>query len=114
MPYGDVWNPGADQATAVTFSRDVRVNNNAISAGTYSIWGIPGPSEWTLILSNAGDIYHTPYPGESEDALRLQVPTDSIEYTEVLTYEFPVVEGKQTTLRMRWANTAVSLLIDVP
>ncbi len=114
VPYGEVWNPGADQATAVTFSRDVRVNNNAIPAGTYSIWGIPGPSQWTLILSNAGDVYHTPYPGESKDALRLQVPTDSIEYTEVLTFEFPVVEGKQATLRMRWANTAVSLLIDVP
>ncbi len=114
VPYGDVWNPGADQASAVTFSRPVRINDNPLPAGTYSIWGIPGPSQWTLILSNAGEVYHTPYPGELEDALRLELPTEPTEHTEVLTFDFPTVEGKQTTLRLRWANTALSVRIDVP
>jgi len=114
IPFGQVWNPGADQASAITFSRDVRVNDNPLPAGTYSIWGIPGATQWTLILSTAGEVYHTPYPGESADALRLQVPTEESVYTDVLTFEFPLVEGKQTTLRLRWATTAVSLRIDVP
>ncbi len=114
IPFGQVWNPGADQASAITFSRDVRVNDNPLPAGTYSIWGIPGATQWTLILSTAGEVYHTPYPGESADALRLQVPTEESAYTDVLTFEFPLVEGKQTTLRLRWATTAVSLRIDVP
>ncbi len=114
IPFGAVWNPGADQASAITFSRNVRVNNNPLPAGTYSIWGIPGATEWTLILSTAGEVYHTPYPGESADALRLQVPVEESVYTEVLTFEFPLVEGKQATLRLRWATTAVSLRIDVP
>ncbi len=114
VPYGNVWNPGADQASAITFTRDVRVNDNPVPAGTYSIWGIPGAAQWTLILSTEGEVYHTPYPGESADALRLQVPTERVEATEVLTFDFPHVEGKQAVLRLRWATTAVSLRIDVP
>ncbi len=114
VPFGDVWNPGADQASAITFSRNVRINDNPLPAGTYSIWGIPGPSQWTLILSKAGEVYHTPYPGESADALRIQVPTEESANTEVLTFDFPLVEGKQTVLRLRWATTAVSLRVDVP
>ncbi len=114
VPFGEVWNPGADQASAITFSRDVRVNDNPLPAGTYSIWGKPNPTEWTLILSTAGNVYHTPYPGESADALRLQVPTEASAYADVLTFDFPMVEGKQTTLRLRWATTSLSLRIDVP
>lgn len=41
VPYGKVWNPGADQATAVAISRDVHVNDQPLPAGKYSLWAIP-------------------------------------------------------------------------
>jgi hypothetical protein len=114
VPLGAVWNPGADQATAITFSRPVRVQGAPLPAGTYSIWGIPGLAEWTLIFSRAGEVYHTPYPGESEDALRLVVPVEAVPQTEVLTFDFPFVEGKAAVLQLRWASTALSLRLEVP
>src|SRR3954470_24608271 len=40
VPYNETWNPGADQATAVTFSRDVHVNGEPLPAGKYSLWAI--------------------------------------------------------------------------
>ncbi len=73
VPYGQVWNPGADQATAIAFTRDVHVNNQPLSAGKYSLWVIPRADEWTVIFSKAADVYHTPYPGEAQDALRVSV-----------------------------------------
>jgi hypothetical protein len=114
VPLGEVWNPGADQASAITFSRPVRVQGAPLPAGTYSIWGIPGLAEWTLIFSRAGEVYHTPYPGESEDALRLVVPVETAPHTEVLTFDFPFVEGKAAVLQLRWASTALSLRLEVP
>jgi hypothetical protein len=114
VPLGQVWNPGADQATAITLSRPVRVQGASLPAGTYSIWGIPGLDEWTLIFSRAGAVYHTPYPGEAEDALRLVVPVEATAHTEVLTFDFPFVEGKEAVLRFRWAGTALSLRLEVP
>lgn len=114
VPYGVVWNPGADQATAVAISRDVLVNGQPLAAGKYSIWAVPGPDTWTLILSRAADVYHTPYPGEAEDALRVDVPVGVGAYHEVLTFDFSLVEGKDAVLSLRWGTVVVPLSIVVP
>jgi hypothetical protein len=114
VPYGQVWNPGADQATAVVFSRDVTINGQSLAAGKYSIWVIPNPDRWTLIFCRAGDVYHTPYPGEAQDVLRLEVVPETSSYTEVMTLDFPFVEGKETALQFRWGTTRLPMTIAVP
>jgi hypothetical protein len=114
VPYDQVWNPGADQATAVAFTRDVEVNARPLRAGKYSLWAIPRADAWTMIFSNAADVYHTPYPGESQDALRLDVASEKGPHMEALTFYFPTVEGKETLLRMHWGEVMVPLSIRVP
>lgn len=114
VPYGEIWNPGADQATAVAFTRDVEVNDQPLPAGKYSLWMVPRAEAWTVIFSRAADVYHTPYPGEAEDALRLDVPAEEGPHAEVLSFDFPRVEGKETVLRLRWGTTALPLSIHVP
>lgn len=114
VPYGAIWNPGADQATAVSFSRDVTVNGRALAAGKYSLWAIPGATQWTMIFHSAGDVFHTPYPGEAGDVLRLDVPIEAVGYTEVMTFSFPLVEGKGATLALDWGVVRVPLVITVP
>ena len=44
VPFGEIWNPGANDATAIEFSRDVTINGNALAAGKYSLWAIPDPN----------------------------------------------------------------------
>ena len=114
VPYGEVWNPGADQATVVMFSRDVVVNGRALAHGRYSLWVVPRPGAWTVIFSRAADVYHTPYPGAADDALRLEILPALAPYTEVMTFEFPQVEGKQTVLQLRWGTTSLPIVVDVP
>ena len=114
VPYNEVWDPGADQATAIAFSRDVRINTAPLAAGKYSLWAIPRPDSWTVIFSKAADVYHTPYPGEAQDALRLDVRPEQGPHMEVLTFDFPAVEGKDATLRLHWGETMVPLAIRVP
>ena len=72
-----IWNPGANDATAITLSRAVTINGNRLDAGKYSIWAIPGEREWTVIFSRAADVFHQPYPGEEHDALRLTICPDA-------------------------------------
>ena len=60
VPYGQVWNPGADRASAIALTRDVQINGQPLAAGRYSIWAIPNADRWTLIFSRAADVYHTP------------------------------------------------------
>ena len=114
VPYGEVWNPGADQATAIALSRDVQINGQPLAAGKYSVWVIPRADSWTVIFSRAADVYHTPYPGEDQDALRLEVVPEAGPPAEALTFSFPIVEGKDAILRLHWGPVMVPLSIRVP
>ena len=114
VPYDQVWNPGADQATAVALTRDVQINDQPLQAGKYSLWTIPRPEAWTVIFSKAADVYHTPYPGEDQDVLRLDIRAEKGPHMEALTFYFPTVEGKDTVLRLHWGELMVPMAIRVP
>ena len=51
VPYDQVWRVGANENTTITFSADAQVEGQAIPAGTYGFFLIPGESSWTLIFS---------------------------------------------------------------
>ena len=114
VPYDEVWDPGADQATAVALTRDVEINTHPLKAGKYSLWAIPRRDRWTIIFSRAADVYHVPYPGEKEDALRFNVQPEQGAHMETLVFYFPVVEGKDAVLRLHWGTVIVPLAITVP
>jgi hypothetical protein len=113
VAFDEIWNPGANDATAVSFSRDVTINGEPLAAGKYSIWAIPRTGDWTLIFSRAADVYHEPYPGKDQDALRLNIAPQRGDYVETLVYYFPMVEGKETELRLHWGETVVPMMITV-
>ncbi len=114
VPYGQVWNPGADQATAIAVSRDVQINGHRLAKGSYSLWAIPRADMWTLIFSKAAQAYHASYPGEGQDALRLDVRPEQGPHVETLSFSFPIVEGKDAVLRFEWGQLRVPLSIRVP
>jgi hypothetical protein len=115
VPYDAVWDPGADQATAIAMTRDITVDGHSLAAGKYSIWTIPrAAGAWTMIFSKAAAVYHTPYPGEAQDALRFDVQPKAGPHTETLTFDFPIVEGKNAELQLRWGTVVVPLSIVVP
>jgi hypothetical protein len=113
VPYGEVWHPGADKATSITISRDLHVNDHPLPAGKYSLWAIPRADTWTIIFSRAADVFHHPYPGEAQDALRFEVTPEHAAHVETLTYDFPLVDGKDAVLRLHWGTVMVPLRIRV-
>ena len=114
VPFGEIWNPGANDATAISFSRDVSVNGNPLPAGRYSLWAIPDPNRWTIVFNRQADVYHTPYPGEEDDALRLMASPRRGAHMETLAFYFAAVEKKDAELRLHWGETYVPLRITVP
>lgn len=114
VPFEQIWNPGADQATAISVTRDVQINGQPLKAGKYSLWCIPRADAWTIIFNRAADVYHTPYPGEDQDELRVDVRTERGFHMETLAFYFPVVEGKEGVLRLHWGETIVPISITVP
>jgi hypothetical protein len=52
VPYGQVWRTGANAATQVRTDKDLRFGDVTVPAGSYSLFTIPGPAEWTLIVNS--------------------------------------------------------------
>jgi len=111
--WGHIWHPGADSATTITFSRDVSIACHDIAPGRYTLWTIPEepPKPWTVILSTGVDVWHTQYPGEALDALRITVAPEQGAHMEVLAYYFPIVAPDSTLLRLHWGTTIVPITI---
>jgi hypothetical protein len=113
VPWGKVWCPGADTATTIALSRDLVVGGQPLAAGQYSIWAIHGLEEWTLIFSRAADVFHIPYPGESQDALRLKVKPQAGPFMESLAFYFPAAGADRALLNLHWGETVVQVSLAV-
>ncbi|UCD23639.1 MAG: DUF2911 domain-containing protein, partial [Gemmatimonadota bacterium] len=112
VPWGNVWAPGADSATTISFSDQVLFGGERLPAGKYSIWMIPDPVSWTVIISNVPDVYHTRY-AEGQDALRLYVEPEMGMHMETLTFHFPVVDGPNAVLAFHWGETVIRVPIEI-
>ena len=111
--WGRMWHPGADSATSISFSKDVTIEGHALAAGKYTLWTIPeeSPKPWTVIFNRGVGGWHTNYPGEAQDALRLLVTPQTGPHFETLTYYFPMVDADSAELRLQWGTTVVPLKI---
>ena len=112
VPWGRVWCPGADEATTIAVTTDVKVNGQTLPAGTYSVWAEPQPVVWTVIFSKSAQVWHTKYPA-GEDALRIKVTPRAGSHMETLAFYFPVVDGKKAELVLHWGTVVVPLEIEV-
>ena len=115
VKYGQVWHPGADSASRIRFSRDVLVEGRAVPAGEYTIWLIPrGSAPWTLILSKAAHVFHTPYPGVELDQLRVELTPETLSHMESMAIYFASVVRDDAIMRIHWGTTALSVRIKAP
>ena len=76
VPYDKVWRTGANEATTITFDKDVLINGKELAGGTYSLFTIPEEDgNWVLIFNKVADQWGAyDYKIES-DALRLNIKT---------------------------------------
>lgn len=102
VPYGRVWRTGADEATTIEFSGDVRIQGKPLPAGRYGFFTIPEEDSWTLVFNGTPDQWGAFSYSEEEDALRVRVEPAEAEHTEVLTF---AVEDDGVVLR--WESVEV-------
>jgi len=112
--WGEKWTPGANWATTLDVSKDVHLNGHPVPRGKYALWFIPRESgPWTVILHTEARRFHVQRPDSAGELLRLDVAPEQGPPTETLTWDFPLVRSDGTTLRFRWATTALSLDVRV-
>jgi len=115
VPYDKLWRTGANMATKISFSEDVKIEGKSLAAGTYAIFSIPGEDEWTLIFNSDTNQSGTGSYDESLDALRVTVKPGQLEGEGVETFMMDInaIRNDNAYLLLVWANTIVSVKIDV-
>ena len=106
VPYGDVWRTGANEATTIEFGADAMVEGENVAAGTYSMFSIPGESEWTIIFNKTAKQWGAFRYDEGEDALRVTVSPGMGEHVEAMDF---VIHGD--SLILRWGDLTVPISI---
>ena len=113
--WGETWTPGANWATTITVSKDVKVNGQALTKGTYSIWMVTAESaDWKVFFHPTARLFHTQRPKPDSTAVQLSVKPVEVNPVEILTFEFTSITRNRTTLELRWEKTGVPLVIEVP
>ncbi|TVT43397.1 DUF2911 domain-containing protein [Hymenobacter setariae] len=107
-PNGEVWRTGANEATTFTVSKDVKIEGQALPAGTYSLFTIPGPSEWTIIFNKTAKQWGAYDYKAADDVLRVKVKPKAI---ATPVEQFTIMADKSGKVTMEWAKTAASFTV---
>jgi Protein of unknown function (DUF2911) len=113
VPWGRVWCPCADDATTIAVTTDIKVDDQTLAAGTYSLWTEPQPDVWTVIFNKTAQAWHTRYPA-GQDVLRVKAVPRTGSHMETLAFYFPIVDGRKAELVLHWGTLIVPLEIQVP
>lgn len=113
VPYGEMWRTGANKATKVSFSRDVKFGGKSVPKGDYSLFTIPTAKQWTVILNGETELWGTTGYDAKKDAARVVVKPAKAPARERLTFLFSDTTDASTRLDLEWADQRVSIPIQV-
>lgn len=112
VPYGEVWRTGANEATELTVTEPILFGGDSLAAGTYSLFSIPNPARWTIILNNRLGQWGAYEYDSTFDYLRVQVPAEKLEETvEAFSIQFGDVANDTTSMIMKWDRSRIAVPI---
>lgn len=114
VPYGEIWRSGANEATTISFSDDVEIEDNILPAGEYSFFIVPRQNEkWTLVFNKMHEQWGAYSYDRDEDQLRFEIlPRTSSGFYEELNYSFEQINFHYARLVLNWESIEVSFEIE--
>jgi DUF2911 family protein len=108
-PYGQVWRNGANEATTFVTSTDLMIGGKSVPAGSYTLWVVPNPDKWTLIINKKTGEWGTPYKYEADELARIDM---KLSKTSSPVENFTIAYDKTATgctLREEWDATRATI-----
>jgi hypothetical protein len=110
VPWNQVWRAGANAATHFHVPVDLEIGGAAVPAGTYTLWALPSPTGWKLIINRQIGQWGTDYHAD-RDLVRVDMRVETLpQPVEQFTIAIEP-DGAGAMLRMAWDRTRVSVPI---
>jgi len=111
VPYGKPWRLGANEPTTLHLPFAARLGGVALQPGSYSLYAIPGPSEWTVVVNGDTDRWGIPI---DEDVRKADVGSFTVrpdwlaEPVERLSIRMETSGPDEARVVVSWERTSLS------
>ena len=112
VPWNKVWRTGAGNCTKIAFDKEVTIGGQKVPAGNYSVFTIPNPNEWVVILNKDTTLYGSYHYNSKNDVTRFTVvPKETNRYYETLNFDIELIQHN-AKMYISWANTQIQFDIE--
>jgi hypothetical protein len=114
VPYGKLWRTGANEPTIFFTPVPLKVAGLSVSPGVYSLYTVPGRSEWEVIVNRATSQWgeesnYTPEV-KAQEIGRAKVKTEAANKpVETFTIRAEPAGSKSASLVLEWEKTRVKV-----
>ena len=118
VPFGRLWRTGANEPTTIRTSGPIRVAGQLIADGKASLYTVPGPETWEVVLNRSTAQWgiESAYDPSvaAEEIRRTVLPVETgTEYQEAFAIAAEVISpGGLVWLVLRWENTTLRIPVE--
>lgn len=114
VPYNQVWRTGANEATTFETNTNLKIGNQMLPAGKYTLWTIPNDTLWQVMFNSKQypwgvDETMTPMREPDFDTVTVSVKPESL---NTIVEQFTIAFDNSTdnlSLTMAWDRTKISI-----
>jgi hypothetical protein len=104
VPWNTVWRTGANAATQLNTTVDLTIGGANVPAGKYTLWTLPTPPGWKLIINRQNGQWGTEYH-EEQDLARVDANVETL----AAPVEQLAIAFEAGLLTVTWDRTRVSV-----
>lgn len=110
--FGSPWRLGANEATAIHLPFAAEIGGVAVEPGTYSIYAVPGESEWEFFVNSNYERWGIPI---NDDVVATNIGSftrpvaSTANHVETLTFTWQSHGDTMGHVVMEWENTRVEI-----
>jgi hypothetical protein len=109
IKYHEIWRMGANESTEIEFFTNVQIGGKRIARGRYTLFCIPEPNRWTIVVSKSNDTWGAFSYKSENDVARVTVP---IKLRPELPVEYlTIFFNEKNSLHIMWGDIAVEVPI---
>jgi hypothetical protein len=115
VPYGQSWRLGANEATSIHLPFNATIGGSPVDAGTYSIYAVPGQTEWEVVLNRQVERWGIPIDDavKQGDAVSFKRPVSATSApVEQLTFRWEATSDSAGQLVMEWEQTQLTIPVE--
>ncbi|MGD8867061.1 MAG: DUF2911 domain-containing protein [Gemmatimonadales bacterium] len=117
LPYDQLWRTGANEPTMIHTPIGLSIAGIAVGPGSYSIYSVPGESEWEIIVNRSTSQWghESSYESvRSQEVGRAKLKSEATDdHVEVFTIRATPNSDRDATLLLEWERTRVAIPITV-